>query len=68
MLIDKVEGAAERAGLNKGDVIVAVGQQDATDPVQASAIINRYEAGKQIALLVKRGEQAVWLVVRAPSK
>ncbi len=68
VLIDKVEGAASRAGFAKGDVIVAIGQQDANDPAQANGLIDKIEAGKQIALLVKRGEQAVWVVVRSPAK
>jgi serine protease Do len=68
VLIDKVEGAAERAGLSKGDVIVAVGQQEVTEPAQAHALIDKVEAGKQLALLIKRGEQAVWVVVRSPAK
>ncbi len=68
VLIDKVEGAADRAGLSKGDAIVAVGQQEANDPVQANALIDKVEAGKQVALLIKRGDQAVWVVIRAPAK
>jgi serine protease Do len=68
VLIDKAEGAADRAGLAKGDVIVAIGQQEANDPVQANTLIDKVDAGKQIALLVKRGEQAVWVVVRSPAK
>jgi serine protease Do len=68
VLVDKAEGAADRAGLTKGDVIVAVGQQEANDPAQANALIDKVDAGKQIALLVKRGEQAVWVVVRSPAK
>ncbi len=68
VLVDKVEGAANRAGLEKGDVIVAVGQQEASDPAQANALVDKVEPGKQVALLVKRGEQAVWVVLRAPAK
>ena len=65
---DKVEGVAQRAGLDKGDVVVSVGQQEANDPAQANALIEAVDAGKQVALLVKRGEQAVWIVLRAPAK
>ncbi len=68
VLVDKAEGVAERAGLSKGDVIVVVAQQEVSDPAQANAIIEKVEPGKQIALLVKRGEQAVWVVLRAPVK
>ena len=68
VLIDKVEGVAQRAGLDKGDVVVSVGQQEANDPAQANALIEAVDAGKQVALLVKRGEQAVWIVLRAPAK
>ncbi len=66
VLIDKVEGAAERAGLKKGDVIVAVGQNEVQQPLQADALIDKIDAGKQVALLVQRDEQAVWIVLRMP--
>ena len=67
VLIDKVEGAADRAGLRKGDVIVAVGQQEANTPVQANGLVDAVTPGRQVALLVKRGEQAVWVAVRSPA-
>jgi serine protease Do len=68
VLVDKAEGTAERAGLSKGDVIVGIAQQDAIDPAQANALIAAIEPGKPVALLVKRGEQAVWVVLRTPAK
>lgn len=68
VLIDKVEGVAERAGLQKGDVVVAIGQNEVQQPLQADALIEKIDPSKQVPLLVKRGEQAVWIVLRAPSK
>jgi serine protease Do len=68
VLIDKTEGVANRAGIEKGDVVVAIGQQEALSPTQSNALIDKVEAGKQVALLIKRGEQAVWIVLRAPAK
>jgi serine protease Do len=68
VLIDKVDGVADRSGLTKGDVIVAIGQNDAKSPLQADALIDAIDAGKQVALLIKRGEQAVWVVLRVPAK
>jgi serine protease Do len=68
VLIDKVEGIAERAGLQKGDVVVAIGQHEVQHPLQADALIEKIDSSKQVPLLIKRGEQAVWIVLRTPSK
>ena len=63
VLVDTVQGSAERAGLEKGDVLLAIGSVELTSLAQATELIVSLESGKRVAVLVKRGEQAVWLPV-----
>ena len=47
--------SAEKAGLNHGDVILAVDSQPVKTRLQATELIRR-SAGKTLPLLIKRGD------------
>ena len=55
VLVQSADGAAARAGIRSGDVLLAVNNQ----PVDSVATLRRLvdAAGKQFALLVQRGEE-----------
>ena len=50
-----VEGsAADRAGLIKGDVLLAIDDEPINDMLRLRQVLNRFEAGQEISVSVKR--------------
>ena len=62
VVVEDVTGAAARAGVRPGDVVVAVNGTpvDSIDAVRQAA----QKTGKSVALLVKRGEQTLFVPIR----
>ena len=65
--VDSAEGAAGRAGLQEGDVILQIGNVQVTSSKQFAATVAKLDKTKSIAVLVRRGDSANYLVIR-PSK
>ncbi len=65
--VDSVEGAAARAGLQEGDIILSIGNVQVTSVKQFAATVAKLDRTKSIAVLVRRGDSANYLVIR-PSK
>lgn len=65
--VDSVEGAAARAGVQEGDVILQVGNVPVTSAKQFVAAVSKLDKTKTIAVLVRRGDSATYYVIR-PSK
>lgn len=55
------KGAAERAGFEEGDVIVAVGSRSVTDPETLFKALQRTKAGERVTVKVQRGSEEVVL-------
>ncbi|MEN9383404.1 MAG: hypothetical protein RL323_547 [Pseudomonadota bacterium] len=66
--VEAVEGPAERAGLQEGDVILAVGNQDVQSLKDFESAVTRSDKGKPIAVLVYRGGEARYLIVRPANR
>ncbi len=62
--VDAVEGAAARAGLREGDVILSIGNAEVTDSKQFTAQAAKAEKDKSVSVLVRRGEWTNYLVIR----
>ena len=62
--IESVDGAAARAGLREGNVILAIDNVDVTDVKQFAALVARLDKGKAITVLVRRGEWVEYVVVK----
>jgi serine protease Do len=62
LLVEAVSGAAERAGLRPGDVVLAVDSNPVASVAQVRAA--EAQADKSVALLVQRGEQRIYVPVR----
>lgn len=62
-----VSGPASSAGLQPGDIVLAVNNTDITDVKQFDKLVGKLPKGKAAGLLVRRGDQAQWLAVE-PSK
>ena len=62
--VEAVEGAAARAGLREGDVILALGNAEISDARQFATVAARVERERAISVLVRRGEWTNYLVIR----
>ena len=65
--IDSAEGAAARAGLQEGDIILAVANVQVASVKQFVATVAKLDKSKPIPVLVRRGDSANYRVIR-PSK
>ena len=65
--VDGAEGAGGRAGVQEGDVILSIGNVPVTSVKQFAATVAKLDKSKPIAVLVRRGDSANYLVIR-PSK
>ncbi len=60
------DGAAARAGIQRGDVIVEVNRKAVSKPEQVTAATSKAKPGEVVLLRVKRGNAAVFVPVRVP--
>lgn len=61
---DVAQGAASRAGIRRGDVILAVNNQDVKSLEQFGQMVAQFEKGRIVALLVRRGTNALYIPLR----
>mgnify|MGYP000966970047 FL=1 len=61
-MVEGADGAAARAGLQRGDVILAINNQPVLSVAELRAQLER--AGKRFALLIQRGEARIFVPVR----
>jgi len=62
--VDATEGAAARAGLQEGDVILAIDNTEVVDLKQFLSIAARAEKSRAVSVMVRRGEYVSYLVIR----
>jgi serine protease Do len=63
-MVESASGPAAKAGLRRGDVILSVDQQAVLNARQAQHAISKKPAGSSVALLIRRGEQSSYVVVK----
>ena len=64
VFVDSVQGAATRAGIQRGDVILAVNNQDITSVEQFRQLMGSFDKGRIVALLVRRGTNSLYIPFR----
>lgn len=62
--VDAVEGAAIRAGLREGDVIVQIANSEIANVKEFEAILAKIGKSKPVTVLFRRGELAQYAVIR----
>jgi serine protease Do len=64
VLVDGVQGAAAQAGLRRGDVILAINNQDVKSVEQFQQLMGGFDKGRIVALLVRRGGNSLYIPFR----
>jgi serine protease Do len=62
--VDAVDGAAARAGLREGDVILSLDNTEVSDSKQFATLSASAEKARAVSVLVRRGEWVNYLVIR----
>ena len=66
--VDVAEGAAARAGVREGDVILAIANIPVTSVKEFAATIAKLDKSKPINILVRRGDAATYLLIKPSTK
>jgi serine protease Do len=64
VFVNDAQGAAARAGIRKGDVILAVNNQDVKSVEHLRELMNAVEKGRILALLIRRGGNSLYIPFR----
>lgn len=59
------EGAAGKAGLQEGDIVLALNDTDVTGAKQFGELVAKLDKSRTVGLLVRRGDQTQWVAVPA---
>lgn len=65
--LESVDGAAARAGLREGDIVLAVANTEVADTKQFESVVAKLDKSKPVSVLFRRGEWAQYALVR-PSR
>ena len=65
LLVEKIQTSSVRsAGLNQGDILIKIGNSQIKSLKQFNNILNQVGKGKNVALLVKRGENSLYVAIK----
>ena len=64
VLVEDAQGPAARAGIRRGDIILAVNNQDVKSLEQFGQMMSQFEKGRVVALLVRRAANALYIPFR----
>jgi serine protease Do len=62
--VEAVDGAAAKAGLREGDVILSMDNTEIADVKQFNQLAQKAEKAKAVSVLVRRGEAVSYLVIK----
>jgi len=68
MIVEDLKGAAARSQLQRGDVILAVGNIEIRSAEQFNDVLKKVPRGRNIALLVRRSEGTVYVPIKLDEK
>lgn len=64
VFVEDARGTASKAGVRRGDVILAVNNQEISTPEQLDQALSVKDAPRTVALLIKRGEGSLYVPLR----
>jgi len=62
--VESVEGAAARAGLREGDVLLSIENSEVTSAKQFEAMVGKLDKAKSATALVRRGDTVNFVIIR----
>ena len=62
--VEASEGAAAKAGIREGDVVLSLDNTEITSAKQFDATVSKLDKGKSVTALVKRGDWVNYIVIR----
>ena len=62
--VENAQGAAARAGVRRGDVILAINNQDVKSVEQFNQMMGQFDKGRIVALLIRRGNNSLYVPFR----
>ncbi|PHV11582.1 protease Do [Chitinimonas sp. BJB300] len=66
--VTNAQGAAARAGIQPGDIVVGFGGEELTSFKQLEEVISKAKPGSSIPLRLRRGEVSLFVSVKLPAK
>jgi serine protease Do len=64
VVVVEVQASAARVGIQRGDVITAINNRDVKNVEQFNQILSSYKPGQNVALLVRRGDRALFIAFK----
>jgi serine protease Do len=64
VVVEAPKAAAAHAGLQRGDVILAINNQEVEDVDSVDAALGKVASGRSVALLVRRGDSNLYIAVK----
>ncbi len=58
------DAPADKGGLKKDDRVVSVGGEEVLDPTHLIALVGKYNAGDEIKVAIKRGDESLELTIK----
>ncbi len=64
LLVEDAQGNAAKAGIRRGDVLLAVNNQDIKSLEQLNQVLSQFEKSRSVALLIRRGDSSIYVPLR----
>jgi len=64
LLVEDVQGASAKAGVRRGDILLALNNQDIKSVEQLTQLLTQFDKAKSVALLIRRGDGALYVPLR----
>ncbi len=68
LLVQEAQGAAALAGVRRGDIILALGRQATSGVEQFNQLISEHEAGRSVPMLLRRGNNVLYVALGLDDK
>jgi len=64
LLVEDATGNAAKAGIRRGDILLAINNQDVKSLDQLAQVLGQYEKSRSVALLIRRGDSSIYIPLR----